>query len=139
MKALISALLLSVLSVLGCGGSGYGYTTNTSGGTISGTTTLNVSVTNSGVSYAINGYQNPTIILQRGISYTFNLNNGGHPFYIMSVQGTNYLTNAYNTGVTNNGGQTGQLIFTVPAGAPSTLYYNCSIHSAMTGTITITN
>jgi hypothetical protein len=50
------------------------------------------------------------------------------------VQGTG-TANAYSNGVTGNG--TNTVTFVVPADAPSTLYYNCSIHAAMTGAIHI--
>ncbi len=60
------------------------------------------------------------------------------PFYIMSAQGTS-TANAYSSGVTGNGNTSGSLTFVVPTGAPNTLYYDCSVHSAMTGTITVTN
>ncbi|MGZ5543762.1 MAG: cupredoxin domain-containing protein [Limisphaerales bacterium] len=124
-------------AVSGCGGSGYGNGSSPSGG-ISGVTTFNVSAANAPTSYTINTQDNPPITVQRGITYTFNLNTSGHPFYIMSVQGTN-TANAYTNGVTGNGGTSGTLTFVVPAGAPNTLYYDCSIHSGMTGIITVTN
>ena len=44
---------------------------------------------------------------------------------------------AYNSGVTNNGTQQGDLTFVVPADSPDGLYYNCEFHAPMTGTITI--
>jgi len=45
----------------------------------------------------------------------------------------------FDEGVTNNGATSGTLTFTVPADAPSTLFYDCSIHPAMTGLLTITS
>ncbi len=101
--------------------------------------TANFTVTNSGAaSYLVNGVANAPITLQRGKTYVFNVNSSGHPFYIMSVQGTD-TSNAYTNGVTGNGATSGILTFIVPANAPNTLFYDCSIHSIMTGTITITN
>lgn len=101
--------------------------------------TTSFTVVNSGASsYLMNGSANAALTLQRGQTYTFSITASGHPFYIMSVQGTN-TANAYNSGVTGNGTQSGTLTFVVPAGAPNTLYYDCSVHSSMTGTITITN
>ena len=44
---------------------------------------------------------------------------------------------AYSNGVTNNGITSGKLTFTVPSDAPPVLYYNCQIHSEMTGKINI--
>lgn len=96
-------------------------------------------VTNSGATdYILNGVNDPNITLRRGVTYTFNLSVSGHPFYIKSVQ-SDTTANAYNTGVTTNGAQTGTLTFVVPMTAPNTLYYNCEFHASMTGIITITN
>ena len=81
---------------------------------------------------------NPNLTLKRGETYTFTVNSPGHPFYINSSQGTG-TSNAYVNGVTNNGATDGTITFTVPDNAPDTLYYNCEFHSAMTGTITITD
>lgn len=81
---------------------------------------------------------NPNITLVRGETYTFTVNASGHPFYINNTQGTG-TANAYNSGVTNNGAQSGTVTFTVPNDAPNSLFYNCEFHSSMTGTITITD
>ena len=79
--------------------------------------------------------------LRRGGTYTFNLTATGHPFYLTTDNGTNYVSGSYvgeyTTGVTGSRNQTGTLVFTVPAGAPDTLYYQCGIHSSMRGTIVI--
>ncbi|GAA4280664.1 hypothetical protein [Gaetbulibacter aestuarii] len=104
----------------------------------------NYNVTNSGSTAYIfndsgfNNDSNPTLTLERGKTYTFTVNAAGHPFYINSTQGTG-TTNAYNDGVSNNGAASGTITFTVPAGAPDTLYYNCEFHAAMTGVINIIN
>ena len=96
-------------------------------------------VTNSGSSaYVINGVNNPTLNLVRGVTYTFNVNAPTHPFWIKTspVTGTG---SAYSSGVTNNGDDVGTITFAVPLDAPSTLYYICQIHSSMVGTISISN
>jgi hypothetical protein len=87
--------------------------------------------------YIINEATNPTLSLVEGEVYTFIINAPGHPFWIKTVSSTG-TANAYNTGVTNNGTDSGTITFIVPAGAPSTLYYNCQYHSLMAGTILIT-
>jgi hypothetical protein len=98
-----------------------------------------IAVTNSGMTaYVIDGASNPTLTLCRGSTYTFAVNAPGHPFYINTVQGTG-TGNAYSSGVTGNGASSGNVVFAVPADAPGTLYYNCSLHAAMTGTIHIPN
>ena len=78
---------------------------------------------------------NPTLTLQRGKTYKFNLNATGHPFRIQSTTGTSgtLVTN----GVENNTAQVGTIYYTVPDGAPDTLYYQCQVHSAMNGTINV--
>ena len=94
-------------------------------------------VVNAGLSaYVINATSNPPLTLVRGRTYTFDINASGHPFWIKSVQSIG-TGNAFNTGVTNNGTQTGTLTFAVPVGAPATLFYNCQFHSAMSNQIHI--
>jgi hypothetical protein len=94
-------------------------------------------VSNSGMTaYVIDGASNPDLTFCRGSTYTFAVNAPGHPFYIKTVQSTG-TGDAYSSGVTGNGTTSGNVVFVVPADAPSTLYYNCSFHAAMTGTIHI--
>jgi Cu/Zn superoxide dismutase len=101
-------------------------------------------VTNSGASaYVFNGNgltnsQNPDLTLTRGETYTFAVSAAGHPFWIKSSQSTG-AGDVYNSGVTNNGAESGTVTFTVPADAPDTLYYICQFHGSMTGTLTITD
>lgn len=95
------------------------------------------SVTNSGFSdYLINGIGDPTLTVVRGCSYTFNVNASGHPFLLKTVQGSG-TGNQVSDGVVGNGTQVGSITWTVAASAPSTLFYNCQFHSAMTGTINV--
>ena len=80
---------------------------------------------------------NPSISLQRGKYYVFNINASGHPFNINTgnYTGTSYR---YSSGITGQGTQSGSLTFSVPQSAPNTLYYNCQYHSSMAGIINIT-
>lgn len=104
---------------------------------ISGNTVF--SVTNSGASsYLIDGVSNATITLVRGLTYTFNLNATGHPFWIKTAATTG-TGDAYNTGVTNNGTAAGVITFVVPLNAPDTLYYICQFHGTMVGLFNITS
>lgn len=100
--------------------------------------TQTFNVTNSGfTNYNFAGLGNdPELTLERGKTYTFDLNASGHPFWIKTVRG-NGTGNAYNDGVSGNGTAVGAVVFTVPESAPDTLFYNCQIHSSMTGTIVI--
>lgn len=88
--------------------------------------------------WTINGQANPTLSLVRGQTYSFDVNAPDHPFFIKTAP-LNGSGSTWDEGVANNGLETGTLSFTVPADAPATLFYQCGIHSAMTGTIRITN
>ena len=99
-------------------------------------------VENSSNDFLINGpglpageNRDPTLYLHRGFTYAFDntVEGGGHPFRIQSTQGLSGTP--YTTGQT--GSITAVLYWTVPFDAPSTLYYQCTLHAAMQGTINI--
>ena len=91
--------------------------------------------TGKGLTGAVN---DPTLTLSRGHTYIFENRSGGHPFYIKTSIANGGTNDAYNTGVTNNGGGNGtEIVFTVPHDAPDTLYYQCSSHSSMAGQLSI--
>jgi hypothetical protein len=74
----------------------------------------------------------PVLYLYKGFTYTFiNTTGGSHPFAIRVSNGGA----AYTTGV--SGSQTGTQTFIVPMNAPSTLYYQCTLHSGMGNTINV--
>ena len=77
---------------------------------------------------------NPSLYLYRDTKYRF-INNSGttHPFRIQS----DTASTLYSDGVTNNNANSGNIDFTPPHDAPSTLYYKCGNHGAMLGTINI--
>jgi hypothetical protein len=81
---------------------------------------------------------NPTLQLVRGRTYNFNVNVSGHPFYIATT-GNSAGAPQWTDGVTNNMAQSSTLTFVVPAGAPSTLFYQCSFHNPMSGMLQISN
>jgi len=91
-----------------------------------------------GINYTINGQSDPTLTLQRGTTYMFVVNTPGHPFYIKTARVTG-TGSAYTNGVTGNGVQSGTLTFAVPITAPNQLFYQCSPHISMGGTINISN
>jgi cytoskeletal protein CcmA (bactofilin family) len=77
------------------------------------------------VKYSFKGSSNglnPPLVLVKGVTYTFNVNTPGHPFWIKTspVTGT---TGVYSNGVTNNGASSGIITFVVPQNAPNILYY----------------
>ena len=93
--------------------------------------------TGKGLTGAVN---DPTLTLSRGHTYVFENRNssGAHPFYIKTSIANGGTNDAYNTGVTNNGGAGGtEIVFTVPHDAPDVLYYQCSSHSSMAGQLKI--
>ncbi len=80
---------------------------------------------------------NPDLHLKKGQTYYFVNNAGGsHPFRIQSTTGTGGTV--YNDGVTNNSATSGAIILHVQMDAPATLYYQCTAHAALNGTISIT-
>ena len=94
-------------------------------------------VANSGATaWNINGNLNPTLTLNIASTYNFNVTATGHPFYIKTAQVTG-SGSQWTEGTTNQGVQSGTLTFVVPADAPATLFYQCGVHSSMTGTINI--
>ncbi len=76
---------------------------------------------------------NPNIYLVRGQRYVFKMNASGHPFQIRVSNGGS----AYSDGVTNNGSQTGNVVFNVQHDAPAQLFYQCTSHGSMVGNIYI--
>ena len=106
--------------------------------TLSATGSTAYSVTGSGFPVAM---ANPTLTLIRGQTYKFDNQTSGHPFRIQSTVAQAGGGTAYNNGVTNQnatgGTGTNVLTFVVPMNAPSTLYYQCTAHPSMTGTIHI--
>ncbi|MSO15823.1 MAG: collagen-like protein [Ilumatobacteraceae bacterium] len=91
----------------------------------------------SSAQFLVNEIGKPGLTLIRGHRYIFNANVSGHPLWIQTSSGSYSAGNAYPLGVTNNGAQSGTIIFEVPLNAPSTLYYVCQYHSGMGNTITI--
>jgi hypothetical protein len=88
--------------------------------------------------WLINGQTSPPLSLVRGKTYTFDVNAPDHPFYIKTAP-VNGNGSTWDEGVTDNGLEGGTLSFTVPTDAPATLYYQCGVHSAMTGRIQVTS
>ena len=68
--------------------------------------------------------QNPVIFLYEGQTYEFDVDCIGYPFSIKTKRSSGKF-NLYNTGVTNNGIETGTLRFTVPSNAPANLFFQC--------------
>ncbi len=103
--------------------------------------TLLYKFTASGMSaYTVNGpglatnVSNASLVFHRGFTYDLHNQAGGaHPLRIQSSSGTSGTE--YTTGV--SGSNTGMQVITVPLDAPDTLYYQCTAHADMNGTITV--
>ena len=129
--------------VLSWNGSDYDWVAQSGGG--AGTPEITWTLTaNAQSDYIFSGdgfptnQNDPTLYLIRGQTYKFVNNTGGHPFRIQSTGATVGGGTQYNSGVTNNDAGNGvTLTFVVPMDAPDTLYYQCTAHTAMFGTINV--
>ena len=97
--------------------------------------TLNVAAVSG--AYEVNGVNNPTLIVRRGQTYTFNLNAAGHPFYLQTTGSGYQSANAYSGGFTGNGQTSGEHQWVVPEDAPDEIYYQCEFHPVMFGKIIV--
>jgi len=104
-------------------------------------TTNNVSASGT-AAFIINGSNNPTLTLTRGVTYVFRLTGLSiHPFFIK----TNLTTTSggqWTSGVVNNGSISTDVIFTVPvtplpSALTNTLFYHCGNHPTMGGLLPI--
>ena len=92
--------------------------------------------------YIINGANNPTLTLTRGVTYVFVLTGLSiHPFYIKTNQ-TTTSGGQWTNGVVNNGSTSANVIFTVPVtplppALTNTLFYHCGNHATMGGKLPI--
>ena len=86
--------------------------------------------------YFIDGVVKKTLVVKAGQTYKFNIPNiVNHPFkFSTNADGTNNPGDEYQTGVTVSGTE---VTIVIPATGLSTLYYYCSVHSGMGGTIII--
>lgn len=110
-----------------------------------------LTVTNNGASaYRFDQYgttDDPTIFAINATTIAFNLNVSGHPFLIQDNTGTNYNTGLVHvstlgivtTGVSAQGKMSGTLYWKIPDAISGNYRYQCSVHAAMIGTITIKN
>lgn len=88
----------------------------------------------SGNVYVIDGVQNKSLTLKIGTTYEFD-HSTSHPLrFSTTSDGTHGGGAEYTTGVTTSSGST---VIEVNANTATSLYYYCSIHSGMGGTITI--
>lgn len=155
----LNLLLLSLFILAACGGggggSGYSSTTSTTTGCSPSATNLCITVqeASSGAygstsrKYVVQnsssaGVAQKTLTLNAG-TYVFDQtgsSNATHPLRISTTNnGTHASGSAYTTGVTVSGtpGTDGKTTIVINSSTPTTLYYYCSSHSGMGGTINI--
>ena len=114
--------------------------TTTSDTSSAETYTINVTASSSS-DYTLSGSDrngsvsgaDPSVTVKIGDTLNFAVNASGHPFYLKTVQeiGTDNLI----SGVSGNGATNGTVSWTPTAAG--TYYYQCSLHNAMYGTITV--
>lgn len=110
----------------------------------SNTVIVEYAVTVSGGNFLIDGEANATISFRPGVVHRFDLSDSStssHPFKLSTTSdGSHNSGSEYTTGKTSNGsqGSSGAYVeYTVNASTPDILYYYCSSHSGMGGTITV--
>ena len=146
---------LFILAACGGGGSGYSPSTSTTTGCSPSATNLCITVLevssgsygNTSRKYVVQnsssaGVAQKTLTLNAG-TYVFDQtgsSNATHPLRISTTNnGTHESGSAYTTGVTVSGtpGTDGKTTIVINSSTPTTLYYYCSSHSGMGGTINI--
>ena len=102
------------------------------------------SKTGGGNAYYLDGTEAPTPSLYPGATYTFDqaaASNDGHPLRFATAAdaagSTEYTFQVTTNGTPGNSGAYTRIV--VSPSAPDTLYYYCSSHSGMGGSINITN
>ena len=109
-----------------------------------------LTVTNSGASaYLFDQYSgnNPEVYAINGTTIAFKLNCSGHPFLVQTGAGVNYdtglvhvtTTGTVTTGASAQGKDSGTLYWKIPSVISGSYRYQCSLHGAMVGNITIKN
>jgi len=90
-------------------------------GAVPATDTIEVGRTSKGYTFKQSSETNPRLTFKRGGSYTFQLDQPGHQFFIQTEQGTSGVSSVQSNistrdvlGVVNNGEDQGELIFNVP-------------------------
>ena len=101
-----------------------------------GSKTLTKTITASGGKYSIDGVEQDSLVLIKGDTYIFDYSAAtSHPFKISTTSdGTHGGGSEYTNGTST---ASNALTFVVPSDAPAQLYYYCSSHSGMGGSIQV--
>jgi hypothetical protein len=87
--------------------------------------------------YSIDGTQQATLKLERNKSYVFNnASYGSHPLYFQTTDNSGSYDSS-NVVSYQSGNTTQTVILRIPNDAPDTLYYRCSQHSGMGGSVSL--
>jgi hypothetical protein len=97
--------------------------------------------TGDGLAYRLNSIEAPSLTFVLGETYRFKLDGvttADHPFFFSNDGGGGgSTTGEYTTGVINSLANTGFVEITIAVGAPSTLYYYCSVDNGMGSSINV--
>lgn len=98
--------------------------------------TLTKTITASGGKYSVDGVEQDSLVLIKGDTYIFDYSGASsHPFKISTTaNGTHGGGSEYTNGTST---ASNALTFVVPNDAPAQLYYYCSSHSNMGGSIQV--
>ena len=101
-----------------------------------GSKTLTKTITESGSKYYVDGVLQDSLVLIKGDTYVFDYSGAtSHPFKISTTSdGTHGGGSEYTSGTST---ASNALTFVVPSDAPAQLYYYCSSHSGMGGSIQV--
>ena len=101
-----------------------------------GSKTLTKTITESGSKYYVDGVLQDSLVLIKGDTYVFDYSGAtSHPFKISETSdGTHNSGSEYTSGTST---ASNALTFVVPSDAPAQLYYYCSSHSGMGGSIQV--
>ena len=101
-----------------------------------GSKTLTKTITESGSKYYVDGVLQDSLVLIKGDTYIFDYSAAAsHPFKISTTSdGTHGGGSEYTNGTST---ASNALTFVVPSDAPAQLYYYCSSHSGMGGSIQV--
>lgn len=98
-------------------------------------------VTVAGGVFVIDGTSNPTLTLDRGATYIFDVSDSsvsGHPLAFKDGSGNSYTTGVTTSGTAGSANATVTIV--VAANAPSSLRYYCTVHgNSMGNTISVVN
>ena len=98
-------------------------------------------VTVAGGVFVIDGTSNPTLTLDRGATYIFDVSDSsvaGHPLAFKDGSGNSYTTGVTSSGTAGSANATVTIV--VAANAPASLRYYCTVHgNSMGNTISVVN